>query len=569
MDLGISGLASNFDWRGFIEQINEIERTPQRRLLNEQSKIEERSIAYGGLVTQLNVLKGRADALKEPSFFESRLSTVGDAGVAKATADTSAAFGSYQFDFTQLATTSSHRGTGNVGHRLNETSNVDTLELDAAAFATAITAGTFTVKNKQIKIEAGDSLGDVFTKINAATGDVTATYDETTDRIKLTNSGGPLVLGSASDTSNFLQVTRLYNNGTDTISSASPLGSIQQTKLLSQANFDTAITNGGAGAGSFKINGVSIEFDTTKDAVSDVLGRINSSAAGVTATYDSINDRFLLTNKTTGDLGIALEDVKGNFLAATGIGGGSLDRGKNLLYTVNNGATLTSLSNTVTAASSGIAGLTVTALSQSSTKIDVAANTESIKSAITSFIAEYNKMQASIDAETASSTDADGKVTVGTLASEREAIELAGKLRGLVNGAVAGLSGTIKRLSAVGIDSNGINDQIILKNSKSLDDALSNNLEEVKKLFTDPTGGIAGIVSKYADQVGGDNGSFVALQKKLNTQSDNIDTQVIDLERLVAANGERLKASFIAMETAQAKISQQASFLTQRFGSGS
>ena len=44
------------------------------------------------------------------------------------------------------------------------------------------------------------------------------------------------------------------------------------------------------------------------------------------ANYDPVNDRFLLTNKTTGDVGITLEDVTGDFLA------------KSRLLTANSGA---------------------------------------------------------------------------------------------------------------------------------------------------------------------------------------------------------------------------------------
>ena len=38
-----------------------------------------------------------------------------------------------------------------------------------------------------------------------------------------------------------------------------------------------------------------------------------------------------------GDIGISVEDVTGNFAAATGLTGGTVERGKNLLYTVNGG----------------------------------------------------------------------------------------------------------------------------------------------------------------------------------------------------------------------------------------
>jgi hypothetical protein len=40
-------------------------------------------------------------------------------------------------------------------------------------------------------------------------------------------------------------------------------------------------------------------------------------------SYDRITDRFTLTNKVTGNLGVAMEDVTGNFLAAAGLTTGS------------------------------------------------------------------------------------------------------------------------------------------------------------------------------------------------------------------------------------------------------
>ena len=68
MDLGVSGLASNFDWRSFVEQISEVERAPQRRLASEQTRVDDRRIAYGGLVTQLNVLKTAPTRSRIPPF---------------------------------------------------------------------------------------------------------------------------------------------------------------------------------------------------------------------------------------------------------------------------------------------------------------------------------------------------------------------------------------------------------------------------------------------------------------------------------------------------------------------
>ncbi|MFO1511611.1 MAG: hypothetical protein U1F83_01645 [Verrucomicrobiota bacterium] len=70
-----------------------------------------------------------------------------------------------------------------------------------------------TVNGKQITINASDTLQTVFNNIQAATGgNVTGSYDSATDSITL-SSASPIVVGSATDTSNFLQVARLNNNG--------------------------------------------------------------------------------------------------------------------------------------------------------------------------------------------------------------------------------------------------------------------------------------------------------------------------------------------------------------------
>src|SRR6185369_1957867 len=100
----------------------------------------------------------------------------------------------------------------------------------------------------------------VFAKISTATsGAVTGAYDSTTDKITL-SSGSAIVLGSSADTSNFLQVAKLNNNGTSTVSSTYALGVVKQSTVLSAANLATTLSDGGSGAGKFKINGVTINF---------------------------------------------------------------------------------------------------------------------------------------------------------------------------------------------------------------------------------------------------------------------------------------------------------------------
>jgi flagellar hook-associated protein 2 len=418
-------------------------------------------------------------------------------------------------------------------------------------------------------------LGGVFDKIATATGNVTASYDEANDKITLASDDeSNIVLGSATDTSNFLQVAKLYSNNSRSIASGSELGSVKLSGALSSANFSMAVTGGTAG--EFEVNGVSIEYDTSSDSVADVLNRINSSTAGVVASYDSVNDRFSLTNKSTGSVGIALEDKTGNFLKATGLLndseklGGTLALGDNLLYTINGGGELTSQSNTISAASSGLTGLSVTALTEATTDapsftVTVGVDTAKIKSAITGFADAYNATQAMISSQTASTTDAKGKVTAGLLADDSEATNLSSRLRYLATGTISGLTGSIARLESLGISSNGYDDALSTSGISALDTALANNPASIKDFFSNSEDGFAVSFDSFLESTIGDEGSMTAHQATLTKQAAAIGPQIVDMEKLVQAEVDRLNASFVAMEQAQALNTQQLAFLTKTF----
>jgi flagellar hook-associated protein 2 len=447
---------------------------------------------------------------------------------------------------------------------------VSAVTLATAGFAATVQAGTFTVNGRQVAIATTDTLQQVFDKIAAATNnDVAASYDPNSDRITLASVGGSeIVLGSATDTSNFLQVARLANNGTGTITSTSALGGIRLTAALDLANFATAVSDGGGGAGEFRINGVSIAFSADTDTVNDVIARINNSAAGVTASYDSLNDRFLLTSKATGDLGIALEDVTGNFLAAAGLSSGTLARGNDLTYSINGGDTLTSRSNTITADSSGIAGVSVTALKENSTvTVTVNSDTSKVRTAITDFLEAYNAVQSYIDTQSASSTSPAGKVTAGLLANDSSAREISSSLRRTVFQAVAGLSETIDHLADLGIQTSGYDNKLTLSDSDRLDAVLANDLNSVKRFFSDATSGLAVQFDSYLTRTMGEGGILTSRQESLTRAASNIDDQIASMEKVLEAHKQQMIAAFTAMEEAQARINQQLAYLTNQFAS--
>ena len=571
MELGLAGLASGFDWRSLVDKLSDVERTPQKRLRAEQSTLQNRNNAFGSIKTQLNVLKNRVAALSSNEVLQARKATVSDSTVLTANAAPGSASGTFEFNITQLATASKNVGASGIGANLYPSNNVSSGTLASKGFNPPITAGTFTVDGAQITVDPSvDTLQDVFDRIDAASQNkIQGSYSAVDDKISLRRVGGPqptLVIGSATDTSNFLSVARLANNGTNQIDSATSLGSITPTATLNAANFQTAISDGGAGAGEFKINGVSISFNASADSVQNLMDRINASSAGVTISYDRINDQFTLTNKVTGNLGVAVEDVTGNFLEAAGlITGANFQAGKDLLFSINNGPQLSSHSNTLTSEATGIDGLSINVLKTGTSTVSLASDSSTIKGAIKSFIDDYNRAQSTIDSLTSSSTDSAGKVTRSTLAGDTDANEIASKLRGIAFNQATGLSGVLNSLAKIGIDTTGDNDLLNLEDETALDAAIANNLSGLKTLFNDPTNGIATKLSAYLDNTIGEDGTLIARQDALTKQSSEIDTQVTDLEKRVQANRQRLIDSFVQMETAQSSLNQQLKFLQQRF----
>ncbi|MGA2555088.1 MAG: flagellar filament capping protein FliD [Verrucomicrobiota bacterium] len=558
----LSGLASGMDWNSIINEMVTIEEAPETLMKAQQTTLGNENTSYTTIGTDLAALQKDVTTLMDPSFFASRTASVADSSLASATAAVGTPLGSYTFKITQLASDASWLGAVASANHLSATADVSGVTLAAAGFATPVTAGTFTVNGKQITIASTDTLQSVFTQINTATG-VTGSYNPTTDEITLSSSS-PIVLGNANDTSNFLQVAQLYNNGGGSITSAMALGGVKLDSVLSSANLATPINDGGAGNGQFLINGVAIDFNASTDTVNSVLQKINDSAAGVTATFDASNNQFQLTNTTTGDVGISLQDVTGNFLTTTGLSAGALQRGTNLQYSINGGGTLTSQSNTVDSSSSGITGLSVTALGLGTTAVSVQSDTSTIATAINSFVTDFNAVQNYISSQTKSTLNADNTVTAGTLTGDMDVEGIATQLRQLTDAAPPGQSAGVQDLNDLGVASNGT-DNTLAVDSTALNAALGSHLQAIQQLFTDPTHGLAATLNSYLAKTTGSKGLLATKEAGFTQQSKDIGTSITNLQQKIAQDETRLQNEFVAMETAINTINTQKQYLTDFF----
>src|SRR5690348_7066410 len=411
--ISVSGLISNsFNWQSIVDQLIQIDSAPIAKLNTDTADNNNRLASFASLKSGLTDLQTSANALAADGLFNGRIASSATPNSSwSSTAANSAATGSYAIAVTQLASAAQRTGASGISAGLSASSNVSGITLATMPTAIAPTAGTFTVNGATVTVALTDSLQDVFDKISAATGGiVTAAYDSATDKVSLTSSdNSEIVLGAGNDTSNLLSALRLANNGTGSLTSSSALGNASLNVPLVDARLVGSFgAVDGSGNGTFAINGVSIAYNINTDSLATVLSRISASSAGVSASYDGASNRVILTNNATGDVGIGASDTSGSLLAALGFTTGStLVHGKNALFSVNGGATISSASNTLDAATLGVPGLSVTVSTKDTQTISVAGNVANMQNAIQDFVTKFNSLQDFITSQTEITKGAD------------------------------------------------------------------------------------------------------------------------------------------------------------------
>ncbi|MEO5959536.1 MAG: flagellar filament capping protein FliD [Opitutaceae bacterium] len=567
-DFQLSGLASGFDWKSMVERLMSIEHLPADRLAAEKARNLQKVTALATLGTKLTALQDSATALGADGAFGIRTAaSTTTASTWSGSAGATTPIGSYKINVSQLATAARREGAFDIGSAISPTSDVSGTTLANLPIGSAITEGKFTVNGQQITVALTDSLDTVFQAIATATSNaVTASYDPVADKITLTGTG-EVVLGAGNDTSNILAALKLGNNGTPSVTSATRLGTVKTSAPLAAANLGTTITAiDVAGNGAFAINGVSIAYNVNTDTLSGIVAKINQAGAGVTANYDPSNDRVSITNNGTGDIGISVSETAGGLLGALGLTtGGTLVHGENAEFTLNDGATLTSASNTFDATAHGIAGLNVTVNSEGTQTIQVAADTKAMRAKIDDYIAKFNDVQTYLDTVTKVTPAANGKVTAAILADNREIQAWGTSLRNLAFNAVSG-SSVITRLDDLGIDFKAGTSNLEIKEGTKLDAALRDKSTNVDAFFHSATTGFSAIFKTFLAGVTTRN---TTQQTNLNANNTSLDIQIAEIERRLEQRRAVMESAFIAMETAQSRLQSQQAALTNAFSSNS
>ncbi len=500
------GLVSGIDYDSIINELTSVSETQiqtQQTSINTYTSKNNELLKINGLLASV---QASMTSLSDPTIFQAYSGTSSDTSVATATGIPSAVAtpGTYTIDSTQLATSTVVTGASASVTAKNMMSTVSyqgaTVPASQAPLADGYLAitpingttgngqGEITVDGVQVAYDVNsDTLQAVLSRIQSAVnaaGDTsfTASYNATTDEVSFSSTQEQISIGSPKDSGNLTSVLKLdtaeVNNagGTNSVTSSGPIDGLNLGADLdgtTSANFVTPVT-----AGIFTINGTKITVDPTSENLNDVINSINSSGAGVVASYDQETGQVSLTATATGPQSIVIGGTQygdsSNFLNAVG-----LARGTGATMTVGSQASITmqqpgggtrtfySNSNTVTNAIPGMA-INVTSTDTSTPfTITVAQNSTPAVSAINTFISAYNAALNEINtalappvvSSTTASQGADGATTGssatlasgGTLYGDLTLESIRDRLINLSTGLVS-YNGSQSSLSAIGLD---------------------------------------------------------------------------------------------------------------------
>ncbi|MBE6852060.1 MAG: hypothetical protein E7505_01100 [Ruminococcus sp.] len=348
---------------------------------------------------------------------------------------------------------------------------------------------------------------------------------------------------------------------------------------------------------SFTINDTTFNFKGTT-SLADMMSEINDSRAGVTFTYNSLNDKFSIVSQEMGSgSAIKVTDGQGGIISKM-FGVASIDEKGNDAKLNIDGEYVEYSGNEVSY--NGI-NLTLKKVTDGPVNIETSRNTEKALDTIVSFVEDYNKLIEDLNKRihekpeykkyaplTSAQEDEmseseiekwNKKSKTGLLSGDSDISKFLSEMRTVLYTKV----GDSKMLADIGIEaSSDWKEYGKLKVDKEkLTDALQTDMKGVADIFTGSTGianRLSNVCKKAANTSSGSPGSLVSLAglkgkatEKNNTINKRIDSIKEMIEKLKAqyeSRKERLWKQFNSMESALSGMNSTSNYLASMMGGG-
>lgn len=341
----------------------------------------------------------------------------------------------------------------------------------------------------------------------------------------------------------------------------------------------------GAGGASFTA-GTAVAVDVTigaTDTLSAIAGKINGANAGVVATVfnDGVNDRLLLTSKTTGAAAgfkvTSADPALAGFVfdPETQPGSGMADAQNPVQYSQDakariNGLTVTSATNTLT---DNLPGVTIKLLSTTTSNYG---STSEVKAPISMGISEdvtlavrnvsdfvdaYNTLNASLSASI--KYDSATK-TAGLFQGDSSIVGLQNLMRTMIGS--SSLGAVSQRLADMGIERQTDGSLTINTDKLSIS---ANNGTALQQLFTNNnnntlTNGFAVKFRDFGVAVAASSGSLTNKAKSLQTSLTNNSTEQTKVNDRATLFETRLRARYTALDVQMAQLTALNSYIAQQ-----
>lgn len=558
------GLITGLDSNTLISQLMQIERQPVVRLEQRISTLQTQQRAIRDFRNTLTTLRNRVQDFRLNDLFQSFRSTSSETKVLSAAiSSTSPVTGSFEINVLQLASATVAQSSAKLGAPIDPDA-----ALSASGITSEILAGSFSINGVVFNVDPEtQSLNDILSQINGSTAGVSAVYDAITDKVTFENSTpGDISLinfSATADSSQFLaalsvtQATQYTGgNGSTVVSSTRNLGSLRTSVTLDQANFAA----GPVTSGIFTINGVSISVDATQDTLSSILSRINSSGAGVTASYDASSDAIRLVSNTLGGRTIrfgAVDDTS-NFLTAANLDTAIQTAGKDAQFTINSGPTLSRNTNEIADA---VSGVTLSLLSAGISTVTVATDDDAVVTGFREMMGAYNDVLSQVRQFTSNE---------GTLRGDNGLRSVDNFIRSEIFRQVEGIPGNFKSLVDIGFstgdDFEASGTQHLSLKEDVLRDALRQNRDNVKALLNNAAGtGIADTMYTYLDEATRSTGFLNNRAKAsgaIDLQIRGLNDRIDRYDELLKQRETRLRKQFTQLEQLASNFQSHATALS-------
>ena len=620
------GIASGIDYNSIIQKYTAATQAAEVPYQNQLNNLTAANTEILKLQNLLGAVQDSVTALSDPKTFEAYKATPSNTAVVNATQVSGqvAVPGTYTIDSQVAATATSVVNDSAANKQYSQaTEAADTTAFSKigasitpsnGTLSTGLPAptGSLTINGVKISYDVTtESLQQIIGIINTSGAGVNATYNANgTVTLAATTAAG-IALGSAQDNGNLVQALHLDtaqitgSGATESITSSSPVVGINQFATLQgagNAGFATQVSSG-----TFTINGVSITINAASQSVNDVLNLINSSTAGVSASFDSNTDNIILTNKVPGNQNIILGSATdtSNFLGVSGL---SNKTGLTPTITTGTQAKLTY---------QGPTGAPITVYSATNDFTSVVPGIDlndpsAAEKAIGAFVTAYNAAITELNNATAAPVIATGTVAStgqqastaatkgGPLYNDFEVSGIRDQLVQLVSGFIPSGSSSYNSLQSIGLSLDTATtsagavdaDDSTSSNSSSKDStstqnlsatsgklqaldtttfeaALNANPSAVQALFTSTTGGLAQqvgtqltlatglptfLASGLASSDAGGNSILQTVEDSNTIQIDTLKQQISLINDEAATQANSLRAQFTASETQIAEL---------------